>query len=124
MKNIIVQMIMNFLLLCFSTMVFSEESQNDCGLSSVKQQFSDLTFVGPLTIDETQSMYSADISENETEQMAFDWNILIKRASESAAGCVYFFSTDEESWNLLRGIKGFTLIENGKALDMIITSKS
>lgn len=117
-----IQVIVSFLLLCSYSMVFGEARQNDCGLNEVKQKFTDLAFIGPFSLDKAKSMYADSVSGNETDRMEKDWNTFIENASRS--GCVYFFSSDAESWKLLRGVKGFALIDNGKALEMVITSKS
>ena len=87
-----------------------------------------VTIEGPFTIEEVEKRAMEEIKKSpDAPQIPFgyineEWQEFKKKCSKNSA--IYAFDSSRESWEALRGRKGYALIDNNKVIDIIITRMS
>lgn len=122
-KLLLTFIVFNMLFGC--SLGFGEKSKSEldvCGLSMVKSKFPDLLFEGPLSFGVADAMYKDKVSVYETKRMKEEWTDFKKEAEYKS--CIYYFTSNEKSWQSLSGTKGFVIVREGVAVNMVITTKS
>ena len=93
-----------------------------CDIKVAKKDFTDLIFTGPITIDEVISIYDKEVAKYQNKTLVKNWLEFREEAKNS--GCVFAFTSSQESWNSLSGTKGFALVRGEKIVNIFITVKS
>ena len=122
-KNSLFFLFLLFLFGCSESSDDEARVANDCGIEKVRSTLKDINLYGPLDINNTKDTYIEAFTEKDRKKAFLRW-VEFENKYRSSKGCIYEFSTDEESWSNLSGKKGFILILDGEVKEALITTRS